>query len=259
MRATLALFLLTAGVLLGSALLVAQSPEDMLHTADGNAREMFASIIIPPLANAPFVATVHAEWTHQLPDSTTITVKNHRVVMRDSKGRIYQERRQLTPDGDQRESQLTQIEISDSVQHIKYFCNPYNHVCVLRSYFMPVTTPTMPVGPVGQGAGYLSREDLGKSQVSGLEVVGTRETTTVNAGTMGNDGAVTVTKEFWYSPQLDLNLAVKRIDPVHGTQVIAVGPISLTEPDARMFSLPAGYRVVDERPASQVKQGQSGR
>lgn len=235
--------------------MMAQTPEDALHTPDGNVQDMFNSILIPPLANAPFVATVNAEWTRQLPDATTITLKNHRILMRDSKGRIYQERRQLTSDGDQQESQLTRIEISDPAQHIKYFCSPFNRVCVLRAYFMPIAVPVTPVGPLDKGSRYLSREDLGKEQVSGLEAIGTRETITTDAGAMGNDAPVAITKEFWYSPRVDLNLSVKRVDPLHGTQLITVNPIQFVEPDPRMFAPPAGYKVVDERgPSVQAKQ-----
>ena len=46
----------------------AQSPEDVFHAPDGNSREMISSIFISPLPNAPFQATVTAEWTKHLPD-----------------------------------------------------------------------------------------------------------------------------------------------------------------------------------------------
>ncbi len=76
--------LLVATCFLASSLAWAQSPEDVLHAPDGNSREMITSIFISPLANAPFQATVTAEWTKHLPDGTTTTVKNHRLVVRDS-------------------------------------------------------------------------------------------------------------------------------------------------------------------------------
>src|SRR5271169_6931321 len=122
-------------------LALAQSPEEVLHTPDGNSREIIQSILIPPLTNAPFQATVTAEWTKHLPDGSTTTVRNHRLVVRDSQGRIYQERRTLVPVGSSRESQVFRIEISDPATHTKYFCDPSLRECELRYYEMPVTEP----------------------------------------------------------------------------------------------------------------------
>lgn len=247
------LLLLCAAAL--SPFLAAQSPEDALHVADARQREAFTSILIPPKTDAPFTATVSAEWTRQLPDSTTVTVTNHRLVMRDSRGRIYQERRRLVPQG--QESRVMQIELSDPSRHVKYFCDPNTRVCALRDYFMPVATATQPVGPFDNGTRYLSRADLGKNDIGGIEAIGTRETVSVNAGAMGNNGTVEFTTEYWYSPRLDLNLILKRTDTLHGTQLISVSDLSLSEPDSSLFALPAGYKVVDERsPVAQSNQTQ---
>lgn len=95
----------------------------------------------------------------------------------------------------------------------------------------------------------MTREDLGKSFVNGVEAVGTRETRTLNAGAIGNDRLISIVKEIWYSPQLGINVSVKRVDPRHGTQVINVTEISVAEPDPKYFRVPAGYTVVD-RPSS---------
>jgi hypothetical protein len=105
------------------------------------------------------------------------------------------------------------------------------------------------VGPIGDGKHYLSREDLGKNEVEGVEAIGTRETVTTSAGAMGNDREVALTKEFWYSPKLAINLVVKRLDPVQGTQTFTVSNLQLAEPDARLFTVPAGFKVIDERTA----------
>ena len=70
------------------------------------------------------------------------------------------------------------------------------------------------------------------------------------AGTAGNDREVVLTKEFWYSPKLGVNLVVKRMDPTQGTQVFTVFNISLAEPDARLFVAPPDYKMMDQRNAS---------
>ena len=108
------------------------------------------------------------------------------------------------------------------------------------------------------GQTQLTREDLGKSNISGVEVVGTRETRTIMAGVIGNDRPISITKEFWYSPQLGLNMSVKRIDPRHGTQTFSVTDVSLSEPDPKVFQVPAGYKVVDTRPNAPKHPGAQG-
>jgi hypothetical protein len=52
-------------------------------------------------------------------------------------------------------------------------------------------------------------------------------------------------KEFWYSPQLGINVSTKRFDPrASAIQDFEVGNISLAEPDAKMFEPPVGFRMV---------------
>jgi hypothetical protein len=63
----------------------------------------------------------------------------------------------------------------------------------------------------------------------------------------GNDRKVTVSREFWYSPQLGLNLLSKRSDPRFGTQNFTVTNLILSEPDPHLYELPEGYTVVDVR------------
>jgi hypothetical protein len=227
--------------------LSAQEAELMGHAPDGDSFEQIVNITIPPLQHAPFSSVVTAEWTKTLEDGSTVTRQNHRVVVRDGAGRIYQERRTLVPKDGQGEPQLMRIEISDPARHIKYFCHPDNHACMLRDYTGPPAEASEPMGSTGEGKMVLTREELGKSDVSGVEVTGTRETRFMGAGVMGNDRPISITKEFWYSPQLGLNMQVKRSDPRLGIQTFTVTEVSLAEPDPKYFQVPAGFKVVDLR------------
>lgn len=218
-----------------------------MHAPDGGAFERFNSILLPPVPHAPFTSTVTAEWTKVLEDGSTLTVQNHRLVVRDSVGRIYQERRRLVPQGSQTEPELQRIEISDPSAHKKYFCHPETHVCELETYTGPEMAAAQPVGTQEDSYGALTREDLGKTSINGVEAVGTRETRTLNPGAIGNERTIAIVKEIWYSPQLGVNVSVTRKDPRHGTQVINVTEINLGEPDAKLFQIPAGYSVVDRR------------
>jgi hypothetical protein len=246
-------FLLVVGLF--SASLSAQSqapsPEDALHAPDGGAREMIMSIFISPLTGAPFQATVNTQWTKHLPDGTTTTLTNHRLVVRDSQGRIYQGRRTFVPEGSDREPRVRFIEISSPVTHTKYFCNPSLSSCELQSYNAPITEAIVPVGAIGDGKSELSRASLGTKTIEGVETLGTRETTTIAPGSaIGNNAPVEITKEFWYSPKLGINLQVTRLDPMHGDQIFSVTGIKLSEPDSRLFVLPASCKIVDLREAS---------
>jgi hypothetical protein len=224
---------------------VAQSPEEAIHAPDGGTVEQINSILIPPVLHAPFSCTVTAEWTKILEDGSTQTLQNHRRVVRDGAGRIYQERRRLVPRG--QEPDVFRIEISDPAAHTKYFCGTATHVCTLTDYTGPQTASAQSVGTEQDSFGKLTREDLGRTSVSGLDAIGTRETRTLNPGAIGNDSPIAIAKEIWYSPQLGINVSVKRVDPRHGTQVFGVTDVSTDEPDGKLFGLPAGYTVVDHR------------
>jgi uncharacterized protein YecT (DUF1311 family) len=110
-----------------------------------------------------------------------------------------------------------------------------------------------PVGPSSDGKSVLTREDLGKKTIDGLEVIGTRESRTFNPGAFGNDKPVVVTKEIWYSPQLQFNLSVTRLDPRNGTQKLEVTDLKLGDPGPEWFSTPDGYRLVSGRGIGQPR------
>ena len=218
------------------------------HAPDGGTRAMITSIVVPPLPNAPFSATVNTEWTRILENGATQISANHRLIARDTQGRVFEERRFLVPPRqDMPNSRLTQIEIADPLTHTKAFCDPYAHVCELHPYGVPPRPALAPVGPSPNGTSSLTRVDLGMQTVNGLETVGTREVTTVDGSLVGMDRPLQITKEFWYSQRLGLNLSTKRVDPRNGTELFTVTDINQSEPDPTLFALPKGARIVDYR------------
>jgi hypothetical protein len=213
---------------------------------------VLVSILIPSLANAPFSATVNTESVRQLADGTTITLKNHRVIARDKAGRIFQERRLLVPDDGKHESVLTQIEISDPVAHRLYICVPKDRVCQLEQFSAPDFAPPPVTGIATNQPGGPNRENLGKQTIGGLEVEGTLETAVIESGAIGNDSPLLVRREFWYSPELGVNLISRRQDPRFGIQNFDLSDIVLGEPDAKLFELPGGSKIIDLRKALEV-------
>jgi hypothetical protein len=215
------------------------------HAPDGGTHETLQSIDIVSVANAPFSATVATEWTRILPDGSTQTTKNHRIVARDSSGRVFQERRYFTPNGDQQVTPLSELDYQYPNQHQLYICQPSVQVCTVYRYYPPPTAILPKAGPLPSGTGSVTREDLGRKTIENLEVLGSRETTTINAGVVGNQRAEPTIKEFWYSPQLQINLVTKRFDPhVSGIQDFEVKNINQGEPDPKLFQIPADYRLI---------------
>lgn len=251
MRNTLSLTLALA-LMLPCPTSTAQAPPDRQRPPDGGTRGVLVSILIPSLPGAPFAATVNTEWVQQLGDGTSITLKNHRAIARDTAGRIFQERRLLVPDDGKRESILTQIEISDPVGHQLFICVPSAHLCQVQEYSAPHFAPPITAATAANRPGAPSREDLGQQSIAGLEVAGTLETDVIESGAIGNDRPMLVKREFWYSPQLGVNLLSKREDPRFGSQTFELSDIVLGEPDAKLFRMPAGSKLIDLRNAAQT-------
>ena len=233
--------------------LFAQAPDQATHAPSGDTQVTVISIFVPPLPNAPFTATVSTTGVRKLDGGGTFTVQNRRTIARDNVGRIFEERRWLYPAGNPNENLLRQTEISDPTAHTIYYCQPNERRCEIYAYYRRATpAPLVPAGPIEEGKAFLTREILGNDSVNGVEAVGTRETTTYNAGAFGNDQPVSLVKEFWYSPQLGVNVIEKRQDPSYGTQNFVVSDISLGEPDAKLFETPANFQVMDMRKPSEA-------
>jgi hypothetical protein len=223
---------------------------------DGGVSETLQSIYIPPLLNAPFTAVVHTQWIRPLPEGGTYTVVNQRRIARDSHGRIYEERWLLVPKEGDEKSQMNVIQVADPSQHTLYNCFTLQqpHRCNVLNFsdsstaiYKPDTGPT---GPLPNGKGFSTHEDLGSRTVAGVETAGTRDSTTINAGAYGNDRPYSITREFWYAPSLGINLLSELSGPRIGKQIFTLTDVSLAEPDPALFELPDGYEIVDRRKPS---------
>jgi hypothetical protein len=143
---------------------------------------------------------------------------------------------------------LSNLQYLDPARHEFYDCIPAEKTCYQSRYFgAALTSMPMPSAPPRQnaaGGATVEQEALGQKQIQELDVIGSRQVTTLSAGTIGNTKAQPIVKEFWYSPYLGVNLIVKRFDPRSGIQNFAVDHILLSEPDPKLFALPDGYRVV---------------
>jgi hypothetical protein len=225
--------------------LLAQEPVE--RGPDGGTRYHVAGIEVLPYQGKPFTGKDSITWTRQLADGSLVTIHLYANVARDSQGHIYRERRSFVPAGSDQEPRLTETILFDAAAHTRTTCTVATRQCEITDYHPQASFTPQSVGPFANGTRYLTREDLGTKTIDDLNVVGTLEKITINPGVVGNDRPLTTTREFWYSPDLETNLAVTRDDPREGKQVIQLTELSRSEPDPAIFQTPAGYTVQDAR------------
>ena len=87
------------------------------------------------------------------------------------------------------------------------------------------------------------KEQLGKQMIEGVEAEGTRTTLTIPAGEIGNERAIEIVTERWYSPELQLVVMTKHSDPRNGETTYKLTNINRAEPAKSLFEVPAGFTV----------------
>ncbi len=93
-------------------------------------------------------------------------------------------------------------------------------------------------------SGYPStKEELGEQAIEGVTAKGTRTTTTIPAGAIGNELPISITSEEWFSTDLKVLVMTKHADPRSGETTYRLMNIVRTEPNPSLFDLPAGVTV----------------
>jgi hypothetical protein len=108
---------------------------------------------------------------------------------------------------------------------------------------MAMTMPRM-VAPRYAG-GAVNKEDLGQQVIEGVLATGTRMTTTIPAGSIGNEQPILVVSEQWFSPDLKVLVMTKHSDPRSGENTYRLTNITQTEPARSLFEVPADYTLKD--------------
>ena len=108
-------------------------------------------------------------------------------------------------------------------------------------------------GPVTGGMSWVFRgagssqntvkTDLGKQMIEGVLAEGTRTTMTIPAGEIGNERAIEIVSERWYSPELQLVVMTRHTDPRSGEMTYKLTNINRTEPVRSLFEVPSDYTV----------------
>jgi len=230
----------------------AQTPDSapLIVTSEGRVTEWVYGERIPAVRGLPFSAKVELETVSQLQDGTLITHKTYNLDARDSAGRTHNEMRNwITAEGE--EPKLTRVELYDPATRTRTDLFPLTKVA--RQWVVGGAAQATPVAATAKPE--TTREEIGTDTMESLPVKGTRVTQTYAPGALGNDRPLTIVTEYWYAAELRLNLLTKRTDARYGVQTVRVTELQRQEPDAALFAIGDGYKVVQEAGPTQVAQG----
>lgn len=87
------------------------------------------------------------------------------------------------------------------------------------------------------------KEDLGKQVIEGVVCTGSKETTTIPAGAIGNERAIETLTEHWYSPELQQEVLTKTTDPRFGETSYRLSSIARSEQPRSLFEVPSDYKL----------------
>jgi hypothetical protein len=232
-----------------------------------------------PAKGAPFCATVATEHTQTFADGNRIHTADNSTLCRDGEGRTRREAGLNLLGAGPRTTASRLITIDDAVSGVRYMLDPDNeiaHKMILPSpdhlaktispaglpekseHVMVYRSADSAAGPVlssnvffkkgGQDSDEAtSSENLGDQNINGILATGTRMTTTIPAGKMGNDKPIAVTSERWYSSDLKATVMTKHTDPWAGELKTEFTNVNTSEPDPFLFKVPSDYKILDDK------------
>lgn len=230
---------------------------------------------------APYSAKAVTETTQVLSDGNRIVNTSSAAVYRDGEGRTRREQTlRVIGNFSAHGEPFQTISINDPVTGVAYVLEPHSNtarkiqglridsasgeglrVRSIKGEGEALTLNTTTNGPVTVRRGTAEakmieerertafrKEDLGTQSVEGVNAVGTKTTITIPAGQIGNERAIEIVEEQWYSPELQTMVMTRHSDPRSGETVYRLTNINRTEPDHSLFEVPAGYTVNEQEP-----------
>ena len=234
---------------------------------------------VTPVKGAPFCATVTTEHTQSFADGNRIHTAENSTICRDSEGRTRRDASLNLLGAGPQASAPKLITILDPVAGVRYMLDSENKVAHKMTLPPPGSAPDRGLPPKGgqkcslcaaraaaQGPGFSTNinvmykkagqdsnepapttENLGDQTINGIHATGTRITTTIPSGKMGNDKPIVVTSERWYSPDLKATVMTKHDDPWAGELKTQFTNVNTSEPDPSLFTVPSDYKIVDDK------------
>ncbi len=225
---------------------------------------------------APFSAVLLIETVRFLPDGTRSARTFSSVIYRDERGRIRRDQMssQMPPGADKDQPQRTII--IDPVAGFTYILEHHarlvhriplvllsepgsasskkTEISLARAPLGP--SEILPLAPAGEhvqssqstGAPFVPetrREILGTRDIEGVTTEGSRVAWTILTGAVGNAEPIDIVAERWYSPALQIVILLTQFDPRIGESTYRLTEIKRSEPPARLFAVPADYRIIE--------------
>jgi hypothetical protein len=212
------------------------------------------------VTGAPFSASISTQSTQALSDGNQIQRSTTGSIARDSQGRT---RRDMTlpPIGPLAtvvgKNPPHAVFISDPVAGTNYVLHPDEKTAEQMPHVAWHGKGGKGPGPASNGrfANETTTTDLGTQNVNGISAQGTRTVRTIPAGEIGNAKPIVITTERWYSPELQVNVMIKRSDPTMGDVVYQLTNIQKQEPEASLFQVPSDYTVSQHGPRGAARAG----
>jgi hypothetical protein len=229
---------------------------------------------VTPVKGAPFCAAVTTEHTQSFADGNRIHTAENSSICRDSEGRTRREASLNLLGAGPQASAPKLITILDPVAGVRYMLDSENKVAHKMTLPPPGSSPDrgLPKGGemfIMRSAGGVAgqtfstnmlyrkaehdsnepapiAENLADQTINGIHATGTRITTTIPSGKMGNDKPIVVTSERWYSPDLKATVMTKHDDPWAGELETQFTNVNASEPDPSLFTVPSDYKIVDD-------------
>jgi hypothetical protein len=113
----------------------------------------------------------------------------------------------------------------------------------------PPPPPPAPVPPGSKAAlersaaNNVVTENLGQQSIEGVNATGSRSTTTIPAGAIGNVQPIKIVVEQWFSSELQVLVMTKHSDPRSGETTYRLQSIVRAEPDRSLFTVPSDYTL----------------
>jgi hypothetical protein len=249
------------------------------------------------IANAQFSADVTTTVTQTLGDGTRIEQRTTGKLYRDSTGRVRREQTVIGLDRLNPAAQPQTTITFDSVpgDPAPYSLNPVNKTARRGGRRVQWLTGA---GVGGRGAGANAQlgqvelvlvdllnnvngnagrtfrsgaqagpipsdikpteESLGTRQVEGVKATGSRSTTVIPAGRIGNDRDIRIVEEQWDSPELNMVMSSRFSDPRTGVVEYRLTNVSRSEPRADLFIVPSDYTVIEANGGGRGGRGAGG-
>jgi hypothetical protein len=214
----------------------------------------------PTVKGAPYAADGVTETTQTLGDGTHISRQDTYTIYRDGEGRVRRE------SGDE-------AWISDPVAKVSYVLNNKQQTArklslsrtvvfdkaqqdgaqnaklkaEARAAGPAVVLDNVPIIGFAIPKADGKSEALGKQSMEGVEVDGTRMTTIIPQGQIGNDRPLQTVHERWESADLHVTILAKHSDPMVGDRVERLTNVRRGEPDPALFQVPASYTIESEK------------